>query len=68
MVLCLWDEMAGSSRNIQHHEAQEVEAGDKVGNYGHLERCFYNSGRSLYQQLFRAIFGGMKLTQRSYDM
>ena len=52
---------AADSRQIK---AQEVVAGDRTGALGHLERAFWNSGRNLYQHVFRSIFAGMKLTQR----
>ena len=41
-----------------------VAGDDSSGMLGHLERTFYNSGRHLYTVLFKAIFSGMKLTQR----
>ena len=52
---------AADSRQIK---AQEVVAGDRTGALGHLQRALWNSGRNLYQHVFKSILAGMKLTQR----
>ena len=59
---CSW--CASFAADSRHAKAQEVVAGDRTGALGHLERAFWNSGRNLYQHVFKSLFAGMKLTQR----